>query len=60
MPRHVYVAYMLVLVVLGTPGFMLDMAWWAAAGVGVAAMIPIVVVDIVISRRRDSAPQRTG
>jgi hypothetical protein len=60
MPRYLYVAYLLVLVALGTLGFKLDVAWWVAAAAGVAAMIPIVIVDIVISRRRDSVPHRTG
>lgn len=55
MVRRVQVLYALVLSGLLVAGFLIEGSWWAKALVGTAAMVPVVIADIVTSRRRQAA-----
>ena len=52
MTRPVYVAYLLVLIGLVIAGFLVKVAWWVGVLIAVGAGTPIVVADIVTTRRR--------
>ena len=55
MPAKVRLAYLLVLAALFAAAFFIQAPWWASALIGVAAMVPIAVADVVISRRAQAA-----
>lgn len=55
MVRGVHVTYVLVLPGLLVAGFLIEASWWATALVGIGAMVPVVIADVVSSRRRRPA-----
>jgi hypothetical protein len=52
MVKWVTIAYLVTLAVLVVAGVVADLAWPVAATIGVAAMAPVAVADIVVTRRR--------
>ncbi|RZU52680.1 hypothetical protein EV385_4559 [Krasilnikovia cinnamomea] len=46
------VAYLLVFFGLIVAGLLLDPTWWAGVLVGTAAVAPIIIADVVLTRRR--------
>jgi hypothetical protein len=59
MVNRVRVAYLVVLAALVVTGFLIDVSWWQGALIGSAAMLPILVADIVTTRRRATAQRGT-
>ncbi|MEU1607511.1 hypothetical protein [Micromonospora matsumotoense] len=55
MARHVRVAYPAALLILVVVGFIADLPSWQAALLGAAAMTPILVVDLILTRTSRSA-----
>jgi F0F1-type ATP synthase assembly protein I len=53
---RIRVAYIVVLIALGILGIVVDFSFGLGAIVGVLAMLPVVVADFVISRRRRNTP----
>jgi hypothetical protein len=52
MTTGVRVAYPVVFLGLFAAGFFLDLSWWVGALIGLAAVAPILVTDLVLTRRR--------
>ncbi|UQU65293.1 hypothetical protein COUCH_02830 [Couchioplanes caeruleus] len=55
MPRRLYLLYLVVLVALVVFGAVVDLPFWALVAMGVAAVVPIVIADVVVNRRKRSS-----
>ncbi|MCA2212905.1 hypothetical protein [Jidongwangia harbinensis] len=52
MTGGVRAAYLVAFLGLATAGFFLDVSWWVGALIGLAVMAPILIADVLVSRRR--------
>lgn len=55
MERHVRFAYPAAFLILFVVGFMIDVSVWQAALLGIAGMVPVILVDLFILRSKKRA-----
>jgi hypothetical protein len=58
MVNRVRAAYLAALAALAVAGFLVDVSWWQGALIGSVAVLPVLVADIVTTRRRTTAQRR--
>lgn len=55
MVNRVRATYLVILATLAITGFFLDVSWWQGALIGSTAMLPVLVADMITTKRRAAA-----